>query len=66
MQKKIIIPLSVILLVTVSWFLTTSESSEVDELIVSPVIGEFEVNVTTTGELRAKNSKEIMGPQGVR
>ncbi|MCG8373361.1 MAG: efflux RND transporter periplasmic adaptor subunit [Balneolales bacterium] len=53
-------------MVSVSWFLTTNDSSEVNELTVNPVVGEFEVNVTTTGELRAKNSKEIMGPQGVR
>jgi multidrug efflux pump subunit AcrA (membrane-fusion protein) len=35
-------------------------------LTTTPKSGEFVVDVTTTGELRAKNSVEIRGPQGGR
>ena len=35
-------------------------------MYTTPRVGSFEVDVTTTGELRAKNSVEIRGPQGAR
>lgn len=66
MQKKIVIPTLVIILVSVSWYLTRNDASETIDLFASPTVGEFVVDVTTTGELRAKNSQEITGPQGVR
>ncbi len=66
MQKKIIIPTIFIILVSVSWYLTRGGSTESVDLYTTPTIGEFVVDVTTTGELRAKNSQEIKGPQGVR
>jgi len=66
MQKKLLIPGIVIVFVSVAWYLTSSGSSDSAELFASPQIGEFVVDVTTTGELRAKNSTEITGPQGVR
>lgn len=34
------------------------------EILISPKTGEFEVTVTATGELQAKNSVSIFGPQG--
>lgn len=66
MQKKLLIPVLVILVVAVSWYLTKGDSSESVDLYATPTIGSFVVDVTTTGELRAKNSTEIKGPQGVR
>lgn len=66
MQKKLLIPGIVIVFVSVAWYLTSSGSSDSVDLFASPQIGEFVVDVTTTGELRAKNSTEITGPQGVR
>jgi len=36
------------------------------DLIISPVKGEFIVSITTTGELQAKNSIEIKGPEQAR
>ena len=66
MQKKLLIPGIVIVLVVVSWYLTSGESMETTELYTSPTVGEFVVDVTTSGELRAKNSQEIKGPQGAR
>lgn len=66
MQKKLLIPVIIIVLVSVSWYLTKDNSSDSVELFTTPTIGEFVVDVTTTGELRAKNSTEIKGPQGTR
>lgn len=65
MNKKYLIPGIVIVLI-VSWFAFGSEADEAIELTTTPKKGEFVVDVTTTGELRAKNSVEIKGPQGGR
>ena len=66
MKKKYLIPAIVIGLSLVAWFVFGGESNETVELTTSPKKGEFVVDVTTTGELRAKNSVEIRGPQGTR
>lgn len=66
MKKRYLVPGSVILLSLLAWFLFGGEPAEKVDLTVRPQTGEFVVDVTTTGELRAKNSTEIMGPQGVR
>lgn len=50
----------------VTWIIFGGDTSESVELTANPQQGEFVVDVTTTGELRAKNSVEIKGPQGVR
>ncbi len=61
------ISIGVIILVgTIGFFALRSGDTSTGDLFVKPSVGEFVVDVVTTGELRAKNSKEIMGPQGVR
>jgi len=67
MKKKyiyvFIVILAVILLI---WYFSRDEKGGGTE-ITSPVkIGEFKINVTTTGELEAKNSEKIYGPAGLR
>ena len=66
MKKKYLIPATVIVLSLVAWFVFGGDTSDSVELTTSPKKGEFVVDVTTTGELRAKQSVEIRGPQGVR
>jgi multidrug efflux pump subunit AcrA (membrane-fusion protein) len=66
MKKKYLIPAAVIVLSLVAWFIFGGDTSDSVELTTSPKKGEFVVDVTTTGELRAKQSVEIKGPQGVR
>ncbi len=66
MKKKYLIPGVIIGLSMIAWFVFGGESSETVELTTTPKKGEFVVDVTTTGELRAKQSVEIKGPQGVR
>lgn len=55
-----------IALLFIFWVAFGSESSEATAIYVTPEQGLFEVNVTTTGELQAKNSTSIRGPEGIR
>lgn len=66
MEKKYVLPGALVLLVLILWFVLGAESTEETSIFVSPTQGEFTIEVTTTGELRAKNSTEIMGPRGMR
>ncbi len=67
MKKKyaciLIVLVAVILLI---WYFSRGEKGAGTE-ITSPVkSGGFKINVTTTGELEAKNSEKIYGPDGLR
>lgn len=66
MQKKYIYVGTLVVLLLASWYFLGSDSSENASIIVTPTRGPFQVDITTTGELRAKNSTEITGPRGVR
>lgn len=66
MKKKYWIPISAVALLLLSWMLLGGEGEDSVVLTTTPKSGEFVVDVTTTGELRAKNSVEIRGPQGGR
>ena len=64
-KKSVIIIVISILIVLAAWnFLPDSSAKE--EFTVKPTVGEFKLSVKTTGELRAKNSKNILGPSGLR
>lgn len=67
MKKKVIIGL-VAVAVVVSGFLffDIADTSETNEIIVPVRSGKFVVDITTTGELEAKNSVKIMGPGSLR
>jgi multidrug efflux pump subunit AcrA (membrane-fusion protein) len=66
MSRKIFYAvISVVFLVSV-WAFLGRDSSEQLDIFVNPSEGDFKVTVTTTGELRAKNSIQIRGPQGAR
>ncbi len=57
---------ALLLVLLIVWF-STSGSSEAEASLLVPVAkGPFVVSVTTTGELQAKNSIEIQGPEGAR
>ncbi len=67
MNKKIIISISVIAVIVVLLLLKYRGSSSDDSEVLSAVKkGVFRMEVTTSGELDAKNSVEIMGPDGLR
>lgn len=58
--------LTALICIIVIFFLIQTKSGASNEIIVSPVKGEFIVSITTTGELQAKNSIEIKGPEQAR
>ncbi|NGP87442.1 efflux RND transporter periplasmic adaptor subunit [Fodinibius halophilus] len=64
-RKFIYLGGALVFLVTFWWFFG-SESGEEKNLFASPKRGPFTVEVSTTGELRAKNSTSIRGPEGMR
>lgn len=67
MKKRLIIGLSVVVVLSVGFFLMrAADKSEVNEIIVPVKHGKFIVDINTTGELEAKNSVKIMGPMGLR
>ncbi|MEX2601159.1 MAG: efflux RND transporter periplasmic adaptor subunit [Balneolaceae bacterium] len=66
MNKKIVLPVGAILLLLLAWAFLGGNTGDESALFVSPSQGDFQVAVTTTGELRAKNSTQIMGPRGAR
>ncbi len=57
-----------ILLFAIVLYLIFGLSGTGDDRLLSNQVkkGEFKVTITTTGELEAKNSEEIQGPQGLR
>lgn len=65
MNKKWLIPgiLVVVLAASATLFIREPEA-DVSEILISPETGAFEVSVTATGELKAKNSVNIFGPRG--
>lgn len=55
-----------VLAIILIFYFTTSGSSESVGILVPVKKGEFTIDISTTGELEAKNSVEILGPQGTR
>lgn len=66
MKKKYTI-IVIIIAILLATFLIFKKNSKNEEIVTVPVNkGEFVISVTTTGELEAKNSVKIYGPQGLR
>jgi len=55
-----------LLVLVVAYFLIPSGVVSYSEILVQPREGEFVVSITTTGELRAKESTKIYGPSSAR
>ncbi len=68
MKKRLIVGLVVAVAVLISGFLlfNISDKTDTTEILVPVKKGKFVVDITTTGELEAKNSVKIMGPTGLR
>ncbi len=67
MKKRwLLILIGAVAIVAVMGVLLRPQGSETSDLYVQPKRGPFRVTVTTTGELKAKNSVKIYGPTGVR
>lgn len=66
MNKKVLISILSILFLIALWLFTRSTPGDQLDLFVDVQKGDFNVVVTTTGELQAKNSIRIRGPQGAQ
>jgi len=67
MKKSIIIGVAAVVIVLLAvWYFFGRDKSSATDVIVAVQKGDFSINVTTTGELSAKNSENINGPAGLR
>lgn len=57
---------SAFVLIVVVWYLMRQETSTVESIKVPVRYGKFIVDVNTTGELEAKSSENIYGPENLR
>jgi len=65
---KVLLPLAIIALFGFAYYFTTGSTTTDETAIIKNTLErkDFVVNVTATGELKAKNSEKIRGPQGLR
>ncbi|MFN8255818.1 MAG: efflux RND transporter periplasmic adaptor subunit [Bacteroidales bacterium] len=66
MNKKIYIIAGIVILgIIIMAFMFSGENEEAKKITVKVKKGDFEIGVTSSGELEAENSENIMGPQGL-
>lgn len=67
MKKQIYISLAALFIIIIAlWYFLGGEENLSETISTEAQFGEFKITVTTTGELEAKNSKKIYGPDGLR
>ncbi len=68
MQKRILLVSGLLVGLVLVFIVYRSQSTATDEseVLVEAQFGEFVIDVTTSGELEAKNSVNIVGPDGLR
>ncbi|MFA7627600.1 MAG: HlyD family efflux transporter periplasmic adaptor subunit [Candidatus Kapaibacterium sp.] len=66
MKIKIFVSLGIIAIISVIFYFFLSEDDKGTYIAVKPSYGEFRSVVNNTGELRAKNSIDIRGPNNAR
>ena len=65
---KVLLPLAIIAMLGLAYYFTAGAATVDETAIIKSTLErkDFVVNVTATGELKAKNSEKIRGPQGLR
>ena len=68
MKRKLLLISAVVVVAAfgIWWFALRTADEDTSSIVVSPKRGTFDIAVTISGELQAKNSLEIHGPEGVR
>ena len=66
MQRKYLLPLVGLAILLLGWYWLGGSDESSAAITVTPQQGKFVVEVSTSGELRAKNSTKIKGPSGMR
>lgn len=65
-EKKYLYGGAAVILIALFWYAFGNNSDEAMAIFANPQKGVFKVDITTSGELRAKNSTSIRGPEGIR
>src|ERR1035437_9823632 len=65
-KKRLYIISSVILLLIISWFIFKPSGNKKESIKIKVKKGEFLIEATSTGELQARNSENILGPTGLQ
>ena len=65
-RKTYIISAAVVAFILILYFLTRSSSGSQADISVAVKKGPFRISVITTGELEARNSLKIFGPEGLQ
>lgn len=67
-SMKYVIPLLLIAVLGIGYYYYSQKAETIQEISIKSKVkkGEFVVKVTATGELKAKRSEKIRGPQGMR
>lgn len=65
-KRTIFFSAAVLILLLGLWYYKSAGNSNSDIITTQVKKGDFLINVTSTGELQAKNSEDIMGPTGMR
>ncbi len=66
MKKKIILTFLITIVIAIASYFLLSNKTIVNEITIKPKYGVFVSNVTSTGELKAKNSIDIRGADNAR
>lgn len=66
MKKKILISIGSLFIIAVAYYFLFSKEDKSSYIVIKPTFGEFRSVVNNTGELRAKNSIDVRGPNNAR
>jgi HlyD family secretion protein len=61
-KNAIILSVSVLVIISLIWFFSSDTTSTNESILIEAQEGEFVIDVTTTGELEARSSEDIEGP----
>lgn len=65
-NKKYLYPIALLLILFVMWLTIGAEASDENVIYTQPTVGNFEVTITSSGELQAQNSTSITAPENMR
>jgi multidrug efflux pump subunit AcrA (membrane-fusion protein) len=65
-KKKLYVVAALLLLIVVSYAIYKRTSADKGDILITTALADFEMAVVTSGELEAKNSKDIEGPSALR
>jgi HlyD family secretion protein len=66
MKKRIILPLAIVFIAIIAFVVSRKSSGDEREIFTNVKKGQFVVEITTTGELKAARSTQIRGPERAR